>query len=123
MTLTKSEIEIGFDTVSGFGFDERSGRSKVIRILYLMRNGHVSQIPSKTEVYTQGAASWRDITSTRPPQGLLMFMPPQAFVNGAVHWIGIDEKQTGGRYNSIVSFDIGVEAFSEMMLPPTVVCM
>ncbi|GFZ12902.1 hypothetical protein Acr_23g0012870 [Actinidia rufa] len=94
--------------VFGFGAHPTTYEYKVIRIVYLMRNGYVFQIPPKTEVYTQGAASWRDITSGRPPQGLLMFASPQAFVNGAVHWIGIAKKRTRGRYNSIVSFDIGV---------------
>lgn len=35
MTLPKSEIETGFDIVSGFGFDQSTDRYKVIRMLYV----------------------------------------------------------------------------------------
>ena len=40
------------------------------------------------------------------------------FVNGAVHWVVYDEGVASGHLNLIVSFNMGAEAFSEMMLPP-----
>ncbi|GFZ12588.1 hypothetical protein Acr_23g0009730 [Actinidia rufa] len=64
MTLTKSEIETGFDTVSGFGFDERSGRSKVIRILYVTVMDPVTRIVSfrlEGEICTIGSGEWRNV--------------------------------------------------------------
>ncbi|KAA8524975.1 hypothetical protein F0562_011387 [Nyssa sinensis] len=101
----------------GFGFDSKSDDYKVVRIAYIKgRNGR-DLIPPEVELYTLSSGSWRSFSTGAPPYGMFGYTWTQAFVNGAIHWIGYDPCVAGGDRSLIVSFDVGDEVFRELLLP------
>lgn len=98
--------------VLGFGTHPATYECKVIRIAYNMADSIMSEVPPKVELYTQGTGSWGCSSSAPSIRGIGLKWS-HAFVNGAVHWLVDDSHR-----NSIVSFDMGSESFSKMMLPP-----
>ncbi|THG04488.1 hypothetical protein TEA_024482 [Camellia sinensis var. sinensis] len=103
--------------VLGFGAHPTTHDYKVVRLVYLTT--YSSHFAPKVELFTQGIGLWRCIDSAAPPYCMVEFMWSQAFVNRAVHWVAFDPRVVDGFRNLILSFNMGTEAFSEMMLLPT----
>ncbi|KAK2965359.1 hypothetical protein RJ640_013822 [Escallonia rubra] len=107
--------------VLGFGFDVKSNDYKVVRVAYVKgRNGR-DLIPPEVEVYGLSSKCWRSFAAGAPPYGIYEHTWSQAFVNGAVHWIGYDPCVANGDCSLIVSFDVGDEVFKGVRLPDCLV--
>ncbi|XP_059665480.1 F-box protein CPR1-like [Cornus florida] len=98
------------ECVLGFGFDSRANDYKVVRIVYL----HDS-FESEVDVYELSTGLWRSIGTAAPLYHMILCHLSHVFVNGASHWIAIEEN----RY-LILSFDMGSEVFKEIMLPSSI---
>ncbi|CAL5336674.1 unnamed protein product [Camellia sinensis] len=103
--------------VLGFGAHPTTHEYKVVRLVYFTT--YSSHFAPKVALFMQGTGLWRCIDSAAPPYCMVEFMWSQAFVNGDVHWVAFDPHVVDGFRNLILSFNMGTEAFSEMMLPPT----
>jgi F-box interacting protein len=104
----------------GFGFDAKTNDYKVARVVYLEVDPNILKERPKVEVYSLSTCEWRIITAALPPictLNLIEGREPQAFVNGAIHWIAF--RGTGGvRLGAFVLvFDLGDEVFREIPLP------
>ncbi|CAK9171077.1 unnamed protein product [Ilex paraguariensis] len=107
--------------VLGFGFDSKSNDYKVVRVAYVKgRNGR-DLIPPEVELYALSSGSWRGFNAGAPPYGIYGCTWSQAFVNGAVHWIGYDPCVAKGDCALVVSFDMSDEIFRGMLLPDSLV--
>ncbi|CAL5390342.1 unnamed protein product [Camellia sinensis] len=113
MTLPKSEIETGFDIVSGFGFDQSTDPYKVIIMLYVTvkddpttTNGTVS-FRMEGEIYTVGGSGeWRRIGEVPYP---LRARESEAYLNGVLHWLMTDQDIGIETCEFIGSFDVASE--------------
>lgn len=84
-----------------FGFDQSSGKYKVIRDYRTSSNKHLS----KFQIITLGESSWRQLN---PPQNLCTSDWDAAVSwNGSLHWI-IDDKTID---EPILAFDLSSETF------------
>jgi F-box interacting protein len=84
-----------------FGFDQSSGKYKVIRDYRTSSNKHLS----KFQIITLGESSWRQLN---PPQNLCTSdWDAAVFWNGSLHWI-IDDKTID---EPILAFDLSSETF------------
>ncbi|CAL5335594.1 unnamed protein product [Camellia sinensis] len=123
MTLPKSEIETGFDIVSGFGFDQSTDRYKVIRMLYVTvkddpttKNGTVS-FRMEGEIYTVGGSGeWRRIGEVPYP---LRARESEAYLNGVLHWLMTDQDIGIETCEFIGAFDVASEEFRSLPPPQT----
>ncbi|KAF5949462.1 hypothetical protein HYC85_011455 [Camellia sinensis] len=123
MTLPKSEIETGFDIVSGFGFDQSTDRYKVIIMLYVTvkddpttTNGTVS-FRMEGEIYTVGGSGeWRRIGEVPYP---LRARESEAYLNGVLHWLMTDQDIGIEICEFIGSFDVASEEFRSLPPPQT----
>ncbi|THG01475.1 hypothetical protein TEA_010305 [Camellia sinensis var. sinensis] len=123
MTLPKSEIETGFDIVSGFGFDQSTDRYKVIIMLYVTvkddpttTNGTVS-FRMEGEIYTVGGSGeWRRIGEVPYP---LRARESEAYLNGVLHWLMTDQDIGIETCEFIGSFDVASEEFRSLPPPQT----
>ncbi|XP_022752197.1 putative F-box protein At2g02030 [Durio zibethinus] len=107
----------GFRSLScGFGFDEMSGKYKVIKFFEpLEANPFVDNL-NRIEIFTMGNDSWRTIRYHSCFR-FLHYQPP-VFAGGFFYWINAaDSNPDGPSSFSIVSFDIGNEIF-EAISPP-----
>ncbi|XP_057509860.1 F-box protein At3g07870-like [Actinidia eriantha] len=104
--------------VLGFGAHPTTHEYMAVMVVYKNALLNPEREPAKVEIYEQGTGSWRCVRSASFPCFMLEFLLQQAFVNGAVHWVAHDP--VTGLRNVVVSFDMGAETFSEMMLPPDV---
>ncbi|GFY99066.1 hypothetical protein Acr_13g0004670 [Actinidia rufa] len=104
--------------VLGFGAHPTTHEYMAVMVVYKNALLNQEREPAKVEIYEQGTGSWRCVRSASFPCFMLEFLLQQAFVNGAVHWVAHDP--VTGLRNVVVSFDMGAETFSEMMLPPDV---
>ncbi|XVE69847.1 hypothetical protein DITRI_Ditri10aG0024500 [Diplodiscus trichospermus] len=114
----------GFRSLScGFGFDEMSGKFKVINFLEpqesdLFMDNNLKSSKFRIEIFTMGNNSWRTI-KCHPCFSFLHHEPP-VFAGGFFYWITADSNPAGPPRFSIVSFDIGNENF-EAISPPEAV--
>lgn len=105
--------------VLGFGYDETSDDYKVVRVAYMKGRRGRDLIPPEVELYSLNSRSWRSFNTGAPPYGIFGYTWLQAFVNGAVHWVGYDPCVVKGNDSCglIVAFDLRDEVFREVMLP------
>ncbi|XP_059663115.1 F-box protein At3g07870-like [Cornus florida] len=101
--------------VLGFGVDIATNDYKVVRLVYCKQYPLHYEYPPTVEIYTVSSGLWRSLGTPGPSYGMVELLWSQAFVNGAVHWIAFNP--AGGGHNLIVSFDMGNEVFSKIMLP------
>ncbi|XP_059664283.1 F-box protein At3g07870-like [Cornus florida] len=99
----------------GYGFDCRTNDYKLFRIVFPEYEGS-STSRYEVELYALKEGSWRSISSPTRTRYHICYpsFVAQAFVNGAVHWIG------GGfrDYPTLIfSFDMSTEEFHEIELP------
>ncbi|OMP01385.1 hypothetical protein COLO4_11922 [Corchorus olitorius] len=98
------------DKVLGFGYDSINNDYKVV--YWRKREGH--GIRTQAQVYTLGTNSWRKVD---PPDNITFISVLenfQAFLNGAIHWWGKDQKDG---CQVIVSFKVCSEEFQVFPLP------
>ncbi|XP_058208998.1 F-box protein At3g07870-like isoform X1 [Rhododendron vialii] len=109
--------------VLGFGAHPKTRENMVVFILYEMADVARWKFPSKVELYTQGARSWRSIHSVGHPHYLPCDDWFPAFVNGSVHWIARDMRafDADGIPSLIMLFNMGSQAFSVLMMPGALV--
>ncbi|XP_027153444.1 F-box/kelch-repeat protein At3g06240-like isoform X2 [Coffea eugenioides] len=105
--------------VLGFGYDEKNDDYKVVRVAYKKGRSGRDLIPPEVELYSLNSRSWRSFNAGAPPYGIFGYTWLQAFVNGAVHWVGYDPCVVKGNESCglIVAFDLSDEVFREVMLP------
>ncbi|GAV90918.1 F-box domain-containing protein/FBA_1 domain-containing protein [Cephalotus follicularis] len=116
--LPKSNITPQFKhgepgSVTGFGFDPRANDYKVVRLVYLDDVLHRFRRPV-VELFELSKRSWRGVSCNNAPP--YYYFPRQAYVNGAVHWIALDDPHNSCR-SLIVAFDMVNEVFSEITYP------
>ncbi|XVE94674.1 hypothetical protein REPUB_Repub02eG0029200 [Reevesia pubescens] len=104
-------------SICGFGFDETSGKYKVIKFLEPNLEAVIFDVDDLSfEIFTMGNNSWRKI-SYHPCFGFQHDEPP-VFLGGFFYWITDDSPPEGNTSSfSIVSFDVGNEIF-EAISPP-----
>lgn len=104
----------------GFGFDPLTNDYKVVRVVYRVKN-FCYVFPPEVEVYELRTHSWRRGISDGEFSYCIAKHTQQAFLNGAVHWIGYNPKVSVGVFrNSIVLFNMKTESFGTMMVPGSV---
>ncbi|KAF8035157.1 hypothetical protein BT93_C1249 [Corymbia citriodora subsp. variegata] len=103
--------------VLGFGFDSRREDYKVVRLIYILGKSWSVIVPPVVEVYELKTNAWRGIQTAVPY--VIPESSSQAFVNGAIHWIGynLDDKVASHSKSIVVLFDMHDEVFGEMELP------
>ncbi|XP_059665491.1 F-box protein CPR1-like [Cornus florida] len=108
----------------GFGFDSRTNDYKVVRLVYVHDSSFDYSVRPEVDVYELSTGIWRrwrrGIGSAPPPPcHIILCQWSHVFVNGASHWIALNGSV--GLWNKIwyliLSFDMGTEVFTEMMLP------
>ncbi|GLT51003.1 hypothetical protein SLA2020_244530 [Shorea laevis] len=121
--------------VFGFGFHPRTGEFKVIRIVWYEKiltvvdpAPDVEEVEEVDEgfaivdelivqVFTVGTTEWRKIGAT-PPQFEDVIGPPEALVEGSLHWVRVVERGVVGPIFGIISFELADEVFEEIPHPP-----
>ncbi|GLT51013.1 hypothetical protein SLA2020_244620 [Shorea laevis] len=95
----------------GFGFHPRTGEFKVVRIVLCAPEELVVQ------VFTIGTTEWRTIGAP-PPQLLDVIGPPQALVEGSLHWLMVVRRERVDPIFGIISFEFADEVFEQIPHPP-----
>ena len=104
-----------YDASVGFGFDSKTDDYKVVRFVTLEEKGQKGKSPPEVEVYSLSTGKWRMVTAL-PPIGAARGREPEAFVNGALHWVAL--RKTGNKFlNFVMVFDLRDEVFREIALP------
>ncbi|KAL6205968.1 hypothetical protein ACLB2K_023219 [Fragaria x ananassa] len=106
----------GYEATIGLGYDAVTNDFKVVRLATLIDvNERVYDCPTIAQVYSLAKGCWSRLRSDLPPCQICG-CSSQAFVNGVLHWLAL--RLTDGAYSYFVlTFDVGVESFREMMLP------
>ncbi|KAM5561121.1 F-box/kelch-repeat protein [Rosa sericea] len=117
----------------GIGYDPKSDTYKVVHISYGTQedygDGHILFDRPKTEVYTLGTDSWRQIMTgcLETETTHFWFQDFHMYFNGFCYWNGREQlKEYQNFYDLqeehhtrpvIISFDMGDEVFHNMLLP------
>ncbi|KAL6146543.1 hypothetical protein ACLB2K_057221 [Fragaria x ananassa] len=117
----------------GIGYDPKSNNYKVVHISYGTQeeygDEHIHLDRPKTEVYTIGTDSWREIEtgSLETETTNFWFRDFHMYFNGVCYWNGQEQlKEFQNAYELmeeqyirpvIISFDMGDEVFHNMLLP------
>ncbi|GLT96490.1 hypothetical protein SLE2022_141060 [Rubroshorea leprosula] len=102
--------------VFGFGFHPRTGEFKVVRIgWYPALDVEEVDDESMVQVFTVGTTEWRK-KGAPPPQ--LRDEPPEALVEGSLHWVTDVGMGGAGIIFGIISFELADEVFQEIPHPP-----
>nr|XP_011468397.1 PREDICTED: F-box/kelch-repeat protein At3g23880-like [Fragaria vesca subsp. vesca] len=117
----------------GIGYDPKSNNYKVVHISYGTQeeygDEHILLDRPKTEVYTIGTDSWREIEtgSLETESTNFWFRDFHMYFNGVCYWNGQEQlKEFQNAYELmeeqyirpvIISFDMGDEVFHNMLLP------
>ncbi|KAK6263681.1 hypothetical protein SCA6_019115 [Theobroma cacao] len=99
----------------GFGYDSVNNDYKVVRVVSSDCHKEGKLVSSvKAEVYTLGMNSWKEVAI--PPGVNFGLYEPQVFLNRAIHWLGMVEKNRNA-IKVVVSFDVSTEVFNLIPLP------
>ncbi|XP_058209006.1 F-box protein At3g07870-like [Rhododendron vialii] len=107
--------------VFGFGAHPTTHEYMLVFILYEWVDVKQQKFTSKVELYTQGTGSWRSIASVGHPHLIAHFGCLQAVVHGAIHWIALERGAGDGLSSLIMSFNMGSQAFSQILMLATLV--
>lgn len=112
----RMKSNVRYNVSIGFGFDANTNDYKVVRLVTLLYD-HLGDPEKRTvaEVYSLAAGSWsgwRHVSRVSRMDACT----PQAFVNGTLHWQAVCETHDAS-YHFILTFDLGSELFSEIMMP------
>jgi F-box interacting protein len=99
---------------TGFGFDAQTNDYKVVRFVTLDYSG--GEFPPEVEVYSLAIGEWRMVTALAPI-GDVCGRGTQAFINGALHCIAMQNVTHNKSTYFVMVFDLGDEVFREMELP------
>ncbi|XP_059632762.1 F-box/kelch-repeat protein At3g06240-like [Cornus florida] len=105
----------------GFGFDSVTDDYKVVRIVYLDGLNFDQNYPPEVEIFSLSTGTWRNISHLDLPYTICKYAP-QAYVNGAAHWLARDWRSSSNSflYFLILSFHMGDEVFVKIKLPGNV---
>ncbi|GKV15025.1 hypothetical protein SLEP1_g25826 [Rubroshorea leprosula] len=112
--------------VFGFGFHPRTGQFKVVRIVWYEKIMavvdpalDVEEVDdeSMVQVFTVGKTEWRN-QGAPPPQLTDEIGPPEALVEGSLHWVTDVGMDGDGSIFGIISFELADEVFEEIPHPP-----
>ncbi|GKV46405.1 hypothetical protein SLEP1_g53392 [Rubroshorea leprosula] len=104
--------------VFGFGFHPRTGEFKVVRIgWYPVLDVEEVDDESMVQVFTIGTTEWRK-KGALPPQLMGEIEPPDALVEGSLHWVTDVGMGGVGLIFGIISFELADEVFEEIPHPP-----
>ncbi|GLU15675.1 hypothetical protein SLE2022_321470 [Rubroshorea leprosula] len=105
--------------VFGFGFHPRTGEFKVVRIVWFKLDVEdVEEVKKLTvQVFTVGTTEWRT-KGDRTPQLAGVAGPPDAIVEGSLHWVNFVAVGGNGAIFGIISFELADEVFVEILHPP-----
>jgi F-box interacting protein len=123
-----------FDEFIGFGFDPKTNDYKVVRVMSYTDILGIKMDRPEVEVYSLATGEWRMVTTALPPICTLIICTltrvtahgslvdqkirePQAFVNGAFHWLAFRMTDDQKYYPFVLVFDLGDEVFREILLP------
>ncbi|XP_059650914.1 F-box protein At3g07870-like [Cornus florida] len=99
-----------------FGFDSLTDDYKVVRIAYLDGPDGFEPPPApEIDIFSLSTGTWRNISHLGLPYAIDE-RAPQAFLNGAAHWLAFDRRRDDF-FCLIVSFHMGDEIFREIMVP------
>ncbi|GLT51010.1 hypothetical protein SLA2020_244590 [Shorea laevis] len=98
----------------GFGFHPRTGEFKVVRIVCYEND---TDDESMVQVFTVGTTEWRN-KGAPPPQLTDEIGPPEALVEGSLHWVTDVGMGGVGLICGIISFELADEVFEEIPHPP-----
>lgn len=100
-----------------FGVDPSSNDYKVIRIIYQKKG---RKIAPKVLMYTLTSSTWKNVSHLVAgfKDFMIRHLTPQAYCNGASHWVVWDKKE---RRPAILLFHFSDEVFRSMELPANVV--
>ncbi|GAB4855784.1 hypothetical protein Ancab_024429 [Ancistrocladus abbreviatus] len=105
-------INLVHDLQLGLGFDHLCNDYKVVAInCFWPFEGKPS---SFVMMYSLKSRSWKHIADNTPT---VQCKGPQAFVKGAIHWMGCNKSEPKTRSSQVVSFNVVREAFSYVSLP------
>ncbi|KAK8475067.1 hypothetical protein V6N11_079249 [Hibiscus sabdariffa] len=94
----------------GFGFDSRTNDYKLL-ILGVDKDGSWIE----PYLFSLNENCWKRVNAFSTNYD---FLPvPLHFVNGAVHWLGYQKRNSGGHSHVILGFDLSAEVFSVISLP------
>jgi F-box interacting protein len=115
MTLPRPRIDVpeGKHCVHGFGFDHTSNDYKVLRMV----NDYKTLSPLQAELYRLRTGTWETFTGADDEYAI--HTNPQAFVNGASHWVAC-HMASGSRQLAVVLFDMRDEQLRVMKLPDNI---
>ncbi|XP_039057734.1 F-box/kelch-repeat protein At3g06240-like [Hibiscus syriacus] len=99
----------------GFGFDSRTNDYKL-----LLAGAGSDNCWMKPYLFSLNHKRWKRVTAVYPDYG---FGPETLlpFVNGAVHWLGHQNRNDDKARNEILGFDLSAEVFFEMSLPESLI--
>ncbi|GKV46404.1 hypothetical protein SLEP1_g53391 [Rubroshorea leprosula] len=105
--------------VFGFGFHPRTGEFKVVRIVWDESALDVEEVDdeSMVQVFTIGTTEWRK-KGAPPTQLAYKMKPPEALVEGSLHWVTEVGVGVVGLIFGIISFELADEVFEEIPHPP-----
>ncbi|KAI4377561.1 hypothetical protein MLD38_015166 [Melastoma candidum] len=108
------DSDVSFYDVLSFGFDEKCGEYKVLRLIHVYgrHSAIVGQI--EAEIYEVKTNLWRQVSVIVPCT--VPHCSRQAFLNGFGHWIGFSRDAPHLKM-VVMSFDFHGETFREMDLP------
>ncbi|GKV15006.1 hypothetical protein SLEP1_g25807 [Rubroshorea leprosula] len=116
----------------GFGFHPRTGEFKVVRIVCYDKiltvvdpaldveeadEGFATVGELMVQVFTVGTTEWRT-KGAPPPQLTDEGQPPEALVEGSLHWVTFVGMEGDGPIFGIISFELADEVFEEIPHPP-----
>ncbi|XP_062176178.1 F-box/kelch-repeat protein At3g06240-like [Alnus glutinosa] len=106
--------------VHGFGFDHTSNDYKVLRMVF----GSDIRLPPPAQLYKLRTGAWETFSIADDFQYDIVDSDPQAFVNGACHWVGYSSFMES-EYPEVVVvlFDMCDEELRVMKLPDRLTCM
>ncbi|XP_050245787.1 F-box protein CPR1-like isoform X3 [Quercus robur] len=105
-----------FHASNGFGFDPKTKDYKVIRVVTLLESLGLEKNRPQVEIYTLSTGQWRMLRTDLAPICALFQHDPQTFINGALHWVAF-RVRNNYFHNFVLVFDLGEEAFHEILLP------
>ncbi|XP_059629984.1 uncharacterized protein LOC132272938 [Cornus florida] len=90
----------------GFVFNSWTNDFKVVRIVYLDDGVIGCLTPLEVDIFSLSTGTWRDI-SHLGLKHTICERAPQAFLNGAAHWLAYNRRKRDNFLNLIVSFHMG----------------
>lgn len=100
----------------GLGYDSVTNDYKVVRLAtQLDLNNKLYECPPVAQVYSLANGSWSSLHFDLPPC-LMAGCSPNAFVNGALHWLAFRLMNDAYVY-FILSFEVSSGSFRQIMLP------